>query len=146
VLIAKGYRVRFVLFGNRSVRAPAGYALLHDPSGHAWPKCSGLCAPFTKTKETVDDREARSYFGFFSDAPGLGKLVLPPKDLGSWKRVGEVDEILYTRARPNRLRSSHQADYFHPFEGKAVLYRRGRLLRIELGRGCVWNWRGIVRP
>lgn len=145
MLIAKGYAVRFIL-EHGAVRPAAGHALLHDPSGHAWPRCSGLVAPFRKTREEVEDREARSYFGLFSDAPMKGLLALPPRALSDWNYLGDVEEIEYTRRRPGGLRASHQAPYFHEFEGRVRLYRRGNLFRIELGRGCSWNWRGIVRP
>lgn len=146
MLIAKGYRVSFVIENGRKVSAPAAYALLHDPSGSGWPKCSGLVAPFTKGGGEVARNsagDARSYFGH---DPKLGHLSAPPRNISAWKRVGVVNEILYSRRRPSGLPAKHAADYYHPFKGTATLYRRGRLLRLELHEGCVWNWRGLVRP
>jgi len=144
MLIAKGYRVNLKLENGRKVRAPASYGLLHDPSGRDWAKCSSLIAPFQKTGDEVSDGEAKSYFG---SEPREGRIALPPKSLGAWHRVGPVVEIEYTRRRPGRLPADHQADYYHPFEGKhPMLYRIGKLLRLELGSGCSWNWRGLIRP
>jgi hypothetical protein len=145
MLIAKGYGVRFVM-EHGSVRPARTHALLHDPSGRVWPKCSGLVSPFRKTGDEINDSTAKSYFGLFSDAPRRGILVMPPRALSEWRFSGYVEEIEYSRFRPDGLRSSHRDDYFHPFKGDALLYRRGGLFRIELGRGCLWNWRGIVRP
>jgi hypothetical protein len=143
MLICKGFSVSFVLASGKKVKAPGGYGLLHDPSGRDWAKCSGLVAPFQKGGGEIDDREAKDYFGH---APREGALSLPPRALSSWKKLGVVSEILYTRRRPGRLPADHQDQYFHPFKGTATLYRRGRMLRLELGADCSWSWRGIVRP
>jgi len=148
MLIAKGYAVRVLLERGANqvwVAAPASYGLLHDPSGTDWSKCSGLVAPFSKGGGELDDGDAKSYFGH---APREGELALPPKALSRWKRLGVITEIEYTRRRPGNLPADHKAPYYHPFEqGKLpTLYRLGRLLRFEMGPGCVWNWRGIVRP
>jgi len=144
MLIAKGYKVTLVLEAGRRVAAPASYALLHDPAGRDWPRCSALVAPFRKGGGQIENSEAKSYFG--SD-PRAGSVTMPARSLSGWRRVGAVEQILYSRRRPGNLPASHKADYEHPFkEGKATLYRRGRLLRVELGPGCVWNWRGFVTP
>jgi hypothetical protein len=144
MLIAKGFSVSFKLTNGKMVRAPGGYGLLHDPSGKDWPKCSGLVASFSKGGGEIDDRLAKDYFGH---APREGELSLPPRALSAWKKVGAVAEILYTRRRPGRLLADHQDEYFHPFEkGTPTLYRRGRMLRLELGPNCEWSWRGVVRP
>lgn len=144
MLIAKGYRVIFALQDGRKVRPPAGYAMLHDEDGRDWPRCSALVMPIRMSRDEVKDGKARSYFGH---APAAARVVLPPRALGLWQRVGVIDTVLYTRRRPRGLPASHQADYFHPIEkGTATLYRRGRWYRMELGSGCQWNWRGIIRP
>jgi hypothetical protein len=144
MLIAKGYKVTVVLESGRHVTAPAAYALLHDPAGRDWPRCSALVAPFRKGGGEIRNREAESYFG---SRPREGSVSVPPRALSVWRRVGAAVQILYSRRRPGNLPAAHKADYEHPFkEGKATLYRRGRELRIELGRGCVWNWRGFVTP
>jgi hypothetical protein len=145
VLICKGFAVSFIMKSGRKVSAPAGYGFLHDPSGSSWARGSGLVAPFQKRGDEISNSAARSYFG---NDPKGGAIALPPKSLGAWKRVGEVAEILYTRRRPAKLPTAHADDYYHPISESArvTLYRRGRLLRVELGSGCVWNERGIVKP
>jgi hypothetical protein len=138
MLIAKGYSPSFEMVAGKIVRAPKGAALLHDPTGRAWPSCSGLVMTFTKGGGPIEDRDAEDYLGV---GPLRGSLEVPPKALREWKPLGEVEVVNYRRI------GKHAAPYYHPIEGgKALLYRRGRALRIELGSGCVWSWRGIVRP
>jgi hypothetical protein len=143
LLIAKGYSVSFRV-NNRWIKAPGGYALLHDPSGSSFAKCAALIAPFSKNRQAIQNGEARSYFG---QDPLGGSIAVPPRALSAWKKVGPVEEIRYTRKCPGR-KCAHAAPYFHPFEKgyTPMLYRRGRLLRLELGPGCEWTERGIVRP
>jgi hypothetical protein len=144
VLICKGFAVSFVMENGKTVRAPASYGFLHDPSGRDFSKNSGLVAPFSKGGGEIDDGAARDYFGHPARE---GEIALPPRSLGEWTRVGRVTEILYARRRPGRLPASNKADYYHPIEhGTATLYRRGKLLRVELGANCEWNARGIVKP
>ena len=143
MLIAKGFSVSFLLVSGKKVKAPASYGLLHDPSGKDWPRCSGLVAPFSKGGEEIDDKLAREYFGH---APREGELTQPPRALSSWRKLGVVEEILYYRRRPGNLPADHKGEYYHPPKGTATVYRLGRLLRLELGPNCLWNWRGIVSP
>lgn len=150
MLIAKGFAVTFIMDDGRRIKAPAGYALLHDQDGTDFPRCSGFVMPFQHSARDpeVDNATARTYFGH---QPFRGSAAAPPRALSAWRRVGdlddmEVDEILYTRRRPRSLPVTHGARYFHPFKGRATLYRHGRLFRIELGAGCVWNARGVVTP
>ena len=151
MLIAKGYTVSFKLVEGGTVKAPASYALLHDPEGKEFPKCAGFTSPFVKQGRAVNNREAKSYFEKFGDTRSLpigGQLGIDvPNPLSKWKRIGEIEKINYTRKCPGRS-CSHPGRYYHPFEqGKfPVLYRWGRHLRMEMGRGCEWNWRGVVYP
>jgi hypothetical protein len=138
MLIAKGYAPSFKMVEGGTIRGGRGAALLHDPTGRAWPSCSGFIIAFSKGGKETKDSAAEEYLG---RAPKLGEATVPPKALSSWKRVGEVETVNYRRI------GNHAASYYHPIEGgRAVLYRRGHALRIELGSGCVWNWRGIVKP
>ena len=138
MLIAKGYGVSFEMKQGPVVRAPAGAALLHDPTGKHWPSCSGLVMRFTKTNRPIHDDAAKEYLGI---EPRAGSITTPPRRLSEWKRVGDVAVINYRRI------GEHADSYYHPIErGAAVLYRRPGALRVELGGGCVWNWRGIVKP
>jgi hypothetical protein len=163
MLITKGFRVSFVLTSGKTIRPPASYALMHDEDGADWPYCSGLVAPLkTTSKQPVRSEKAALYFGY---EPYRGTALIPSGDdrrLSSWKKVGDVAEILYTRRRSGGAPASHKGDYYHSIRQKkpgilaavlrlglpagATLYRQGRLYRIELARGCVWNWRGIVSP
>ena len=144
MLIAKGYAVSFKLVGGRIVRAGRGSALLNDESGKAWPKCSGLVMRFTKRNEPLKDSNAEAYLMV---DPRKGEIDTPPRALSKWKYVGEVAVVNYTRPE-----GPHAGPYYHPIDGaeegaaKALLYRRGSAYRLELADGCVWNWRGIVRP
>ena len=131
---------------GRPVKLPARAALLHDESGRDWPSCSALVMPIHPSRgdEPVRDRAAQSYF---NDQPMGCSVELPPRSLSSWRALGEISEILYTRRRPHGLPGQLQDDFYHPIEkGKARLYRLGHVYRIELGPRCQWNWRGIVRP
>jgi hypothetical protein len=143
VLICKGFSVSFVLASGKRVKAPVSYGLLHDPSGRNWAKCSGLIAPFSKGGDEIDDKLAKDYFGH---TPREGELRLPPRSLSSWRKLGAATEILYYRRRPGNLPAEHKDSYFHPFKGTATVYRLGKMLRVELGPGCDWSYRGIVRP
>ena len=147
MLVVKGFRAIFKMEDGQTVRPPAGHAILHDESGKDWPRCAALIAAI-KTHPNdppVSDAAAKSYLGA---EPRVGSTTLPPRALGSWSRVGRIEEFLYTRRRPRDLPGKLQDDYYHPIEkGVATLFewRRG-IYRVELGRGCLWNWRGIVRP
>lgn len=153
MLIAKGYEVglRRRSTGSRNgsmVKPPASYALCHDPSGKDWPKCSILILPFRRGQGETDYRPAKEYFGY---DPGLGVVTSsPPRDLKQWTLVCEVDAIDYWRPGID-----HEGDYEHYFKGRGYVwgdkqfpkvYRRGRIYRLELGGGCVVNWRGICHP
>ena len=133
----------FKLANGKTVKAPGGYGLLHDPSGRDWAKCSGLVCSFSKGGDEIDDAAARDYFGH---TPREGTMRLPPRSLSAWRKLGVAVEILYTRRRPGKLPAENQDKYYHPFKGTATVYRLGRMLRVELGPGCEWNYRGIVRP
>lgn len=128
--------------------------MLHDPSGRAWPARSVLVGPFRGNLRRAAPDEvspaARHYLGGSHD-PKIGSVDTPPKDLGQWTYVGDVERIRYTRTgrkSPGR--------YQHPFnEGlmamihgrrKVRLYRRGRYYRLELPRGAMLDARGYVWP
>jgi hypothetical protein len=133
-----------------TIKAPASYAFLHDPAGKYWPSCSALIAPLDRRyDEEVSHGPGQQYFGhkpLAGETPDIGKLP-SFKAISKWKYLGEIEEIYYTRMRPRGLPNYAKDRYKHPIEnGRALLYRRGRMLRIELGSGCVWNWRGIIKP
>jgi hypothetical protein len=159
MLIAKGYDVSFKLEGNsKKVAAPSSFAMLHDPEGASWPASSVLIAAFMKKGDEINDDFAEDYFG---DPPLGGKINLPPLSLDSWKLLGSVKEINYDRRRPNGLPAKYEGPYYHVFDGteglfgwaylifKAPapqLYRRGRMLRLELPWGADLNDRGYIWP
>jgi hypothetical protein len=144
MLIAKGYRVVFrSARTGKNIYPPASSALLHDPEGKSWNKNSGLVAGFRRERLDVTNGEAEKYFNY---EPNGGKINLPPKSLGQWHLVDEVDYIVYTRPGDreglgNNLRYEHDFKNYLP-----KVYRRGRVYRIELGPTCKWNWRGISSP
>jgi hypothetical protein len=149
MLIAKGYDIelRLASEGHKPiVRPPKSYAMLHDPSGRDWPSCSVLITPFRKGRQDVEDALAEEYFGY---EPKAGAVIIPSRDLGNWKKWGEVAEIDYWRP------GEHRGDWWHPFGegwwifpgGKLpLLYKQGRLLRMEFTEGCELSWRGFVYP
>lgn len=162
MLIVKGFRVSFVLSSGKTVRPPASYALMNDEDGRDWPRCSGLIGPLSRTSKTpISNAQAKAYFGY---QPMAGSAVIPSgeeRKLSNWRLLGEVKEVLYTRRRAGREPAEHEDDYYHPISKGVIgrllevvlglpagarLYRWGRWYRIELAAGCVWNWRGIVRP
>ena len=145
-LDAKGWNVTLVLDSGRKVRGAKGAALLHDESGRQWPADSGLIMPFSRRgSEPLEDADGktRKYFGD-DYALRAVRVALPPASLRSWTRVGRVARIDYTR------RGAFADDFYHPFERAGlvwktdlpVLYRRGRVLRIEGVRR--WSWRGFL--
>jgi hypothetical protein len=150
LLIAKGFRCRFFLEEGGSRR---GAVLLHDEDGEAWPYTSGLIVPsFRRLGEPCDDRAAQRYYG--DDYPlKEGVVTLPPRDLRRWEAVGPVNVAHYDRrgdVEPGPKEHEFGAGYslFRALGGGAlpVLYKLGPNMRLELGNGAVWNWRGIVRP
>jgi hypothetical protein len=150
-LICKGTSSSFSLQeGRKRVGAPRGAALLHDPSGAAWPKCSVLFMSFNRTAETVTmTKDAGYYLGEDYEAR-KGKCTLPPRALAEWETIGLVKMIWYTRTgiyAPGR--------YKHPFGVERKLLFRGDLpmlrryeqsMRLDLASGCVVNYRGFVWP
>lgn len=157
MLIAKGYDVRFGARGKK-IAAPASYGMLHDPTGADWPSSSVLVAPFSKDREEIDFDLAESYFG---DGPLGGSVNLPPRDISRWTLVGNVESIDYSRRRPHGLPSKYEGDYYHFFDGsegllsilsllfkapEPVLYRRGKIFRMELPAWAELSDRGYIWP
>lgn len=124
--------------------------MLHDPSGQDWPKDSLLVCAFRRGRRPADDQTAKHYLGREYQAH-VGSVQVPPRELTSWKRVGDIATIYYERPgtkAPGR--------YYHHFgkrrlealfkKGNAVLYKRGSAYRVELGAGSVADDRGLVFP
>jgi hypothetical protein len=137
MLIAKGTRIGLILASGKTLK-PGG-VLLHDPEGEDWPRCSGLIMPIERTSRPINGTtRAKEYIG---RNVRLGWVNTPPKQLSAWHRIGKVvGAIDYTRS------GKHADDYRHDFKEDVTAYRRGRAVRLELGSGCTWNWRGFVRP
>lgn len=147
MLIVKGFRCRFFLEGGSS---RSGNVLLHDESGDDWPYTSGLIVPgFQRLGEPCDDKQAQRYYGADYDLR-CGRVELPPRDLeDGWEEIGRVVRVHY-----DRRGEVEPGPYEHEFGegglfrivmggGFPRLYRRESAMRIELGRGAVWDWRGI---
>jgi hypothetical protein len=150
VFICKGTQVRFKMKDGCTIKARG--AMLHDPVGHSWPRCSLLIAPFQRggraATEAEKDGAPKEYLGRTHEYH-VGKLDRPPSSLSEWERVGEVATIYYVR--PGRKAPGR---FYHHFgqrrlaafykKGKAILYKRGSMYRVELARGCIVDGRGIV--
>ena len=160
MLIVKGLSPRFFLADGTERRGPQGASLLHDESSQSWPYSSGLVMRFDKRGEPCDDEYARRYYGGDYEIH-CGTIELPPKSISAWHLVGEVERAEYTRPgliEPGRYEHTfgeHEepgildriASFFHAAEGQLPkLYEREHALRLELGPGAVWSWRGIVWP
>jgi hypothetical protein len=150
MLIAKGYAPVFV-FKNGSTRR--GRVLLHDEGGESWPYSSGLVVPsFKREGKPCDDAKAKAYYGS-SYRLKEGSITLPPRDLSAWRPVGEVRRADYDRR--GHIEPGPKKHAFGQVRSPLFLWRRGghpilyvyrSFMRIELGSGCEWDWRGIVHP
>jgi len=132
-------------------RKPSG-PMLYDPSGRAWPSCSLLFASFTKGPEEKDPPDDAIDFYGSRYIVHRGTVSLPAKNLSSWRKIGPIEEIEYTRPGTRA-----PGDFGHLFgkrrwqalykQGRLpILYVLGRTHRLELGRGCIVDDRGIVHP
>lgn len=140
MITARAFDVELRVEG-RTVRAPAGYALLY---GSPIPSGTALWMAFDRTPVDVrPSSDAKKYVG--PEVSVRRGVQLPDMDLKTWSPIGEVDDVLYYR------RGTHQGDYVHPFGGKMLwvfsrrkpmLYRQGAIMRVEL-RGASWGVRGF---
>lgn len=124
---------------------------LHDETGRYWPKCSVLISSFNKLDTPVDPNdEAADYFG--ADFETLeGRVTLPPKAISEWKEVGEIEVLFYVRDGLYAPGGYHHAIGKRRMwnlwrSGEAFLYRYGGAHRVELGKGCIVDSRGVVHP
>jgi hypothetical protein len=150
MLRAIGYRSDLHL-KDGDWRKPPG-PMLYDPSGRAWPSCSLLFASFTKGGlERDPPSDAVDFYGRRYEVH-RGTISMPTRDLGAWRKIGPVEELEYTRPG-----TKAPGDFGHLFGKRRwqtlykascfpVLYVLGRAYRLELGRGCVVDERGIVHP
>lgn len=152
-----GRDVVLVLRGGREVAARRKRdGMLYDVSGHYWPKCSLLIAPFDQGRETIDVKKARHFFGRNVDV-FEGSAPLPSRSLHAWRELGEVDQVFYDRA------GKYDGPFKHTFNSPrglwqlawpfmrgssepAILYAHGDCYRVELPHGCIVDDRGIVLP
>jgi hypothetical protein len=160
-LLCLGRETLIVLVDARELEPPKTYGLLFDPSGKNWPRCSLLIAPYEEgTREVSPPRGlARDYFG--DDAKIYrGEVKLPPRKLGAWQPLGEVDALYY-----DRTGTAHRGYFRHRFyaprglyrllflvkakkrdEHPVIVYEYGEALRIDMPAGCIVDDRGIVMP
>lgn len=134
-------------------------AMLHDPKGVSWSKCSLLFVKFAHGRAPATAAQKRGapreYLGKTYNAH-VGTVELPPKNLSEWDRVGEVKEIFYTRHGTkasgrfrhvfNAPRGMMHVVFAVKGTRKVILYQRGSAYRIELGKGCIADDRGIAWP
>jgi len=110
MLIDKGRNIVFQLEG-RDLRLSNELRMLHDPMGDSWPRTSVLFAPIEEDGDPLEeDADVREYFGRGYVAQG-GSVDLPAKNISSWKKVGLVQTIFYTRTgirAPGKFRHQFQ--------------------------------------
>jgi hypothetical protein len=156
-----GTCVTFVLKDGGEIDARKRDALLYDPSGRYWPRCSLLVAGFDRGGGVARDatKEARAFYGRSATIRAGTLEMVPPLDLSAWARLGPLESIFYER------RGTKAPGYFrHEFnkprglwklifaiKGRsvkqpAVLYNLRSLYRVELPEGCIVDDRGIVAP
>jgi hypothetical protein len=154
VLLVLGLDVSFEMAKGGEVVLPPEDGMMHDQKGRAWPKCSLLFGPFEESaeEETELDEDAVQWFGDEYEAM-RGMVDRPPKELArAWRVLGKVRRVIYYRTGV-----LHPDLFEHEFGRRRVqalfkkgdlpvLYERGAFLRLELGRACVVDDRGIVFP
>jgi hypothetical protein len=154
-VICKGTRVVFEMKDDSVVRPPAGYGMMHDPSGKHWSACALLIGPFTRGVQVQDEdvpTKAKQYLGRTYHVH-KGEMSLPPKSMSAWTKVGECAQILYVRGGRKAPGGFHHefgrtGTIFSLFKGvgRAQLYRCGRFYQLRLGRKCMLDERGVIWP
>lgn len=158
-LVSLGRRVALIMADGSLSKPRSQAAILYDPSGMYWPRCSVLVCSFVRNGTTMKlDGFTKDWFGRDYDLRE-GSANLPPRDLARWREVGAVAKILYTRGSGDRRPAKAAGDYEHQFGGKSIfdiftftrpelpiLYRYGAALRLELGKRCHVTGRGFVAP
>jgi hypothetical protein len=134
-------RVAFDMADGKHIRLPPRYATFHDEEGTVLPKCAVFFGHFKKTRKPAEmSRADRRYFGAQHRAV-LAELPKIPVD--GWREIGPVKMIYY-------VRRGHRAPggFHHPFaEGhRPILFKQGRLYKLELGSGCLVDDRGYRWP
>lgn len=119
---------------------PKGYGTFHDQKGLVLPKCQVFFGHWKKTSMPAKmDRSQRRYFGADHKA-FMAKLPKIPVE--GWKKIGDVEMIYYVR-RGKRA----PGGFHHPYKSRhPVLYKQGKLFKLDLGDGCVVDDRGYVFP
>ncbi|MDE2022188.1 MAG: hypothetical protein KGI71_04760 [Patescibacteria group bacterium] len=146
MLIARGHHASFELEDGRTVRGAGGAEILQDETGADLPKNVVLVVALRRTGKPLGDvpAEVRRHFGP-DYQPLEGRATLPPLSTG-WRLVGRVREARYSR------RGQYDGDWEHAFGQRRLfggraelpsLYRRGEALKLVLGDGQWWDWRGV---
>lgn len=158
MLIKKGDQAYFIFEdGEHKINAPRGAAMIHDPSGRAWGKCSLLFMRFRHGGRNVTPAEyagaPREYLGReYERRARVAPIELPPRGLAGWETLGRIKQIYY-----NRIGTRAPGKFQHPFGERSaqMLFRKGSLptlyrgyqsMRLELHGGCIVDDRGIVWP
>ncbi len=119
-----------------TVDLPASYWLAIDQGGELWRRCDVMVLP------VASKAQGRGVLPFYGHLGGSGPVAfhLPPS--GGWRRVGQVDQVLYTRP--------DQGPKFHLFERghRIELYSHPsrRAWRLVLPDGCKVNHLGFEWP
>jgi hypothetical protein len=152
-VIRKGSRVLFEMTDGSDVIPKASHAMLHDPSGKYWPARSVLVGPIDKGGATDEAPKAATQYLGRSYRIHEGSCALPPRALGEWEPLGDVECIYYHR-HGNKARGRFRHEFNRKtslhvlFKGKrrVRLYGWGDWCRLELPRDAVVDDRGLVFP
>jgi hypothetical protein len=153
-----GTGIRLHLHGKKRLLCPRG-AMIHDPSGKHWPKCSLLIAPMgrggRKAKPEEYEGAPKHYLGRTYQAK-IVELEFPSAS-GDWETIGKIDRIDYVRGgtkapggfthKMNAPRGVYKVTHFLK-GGRAdvTLRKSGSYYRLDFPRGCILDDRGIVYP
>ena len=112
--------------------------MIHDPTGTQLPKRYVFIGPFRRSRTPVElDANGVAYFGH--DYEAVGAVVDVPS--GPWKRVGDVQQIIYDR---DRGYYAERRPYEHTFRSPIPVSKCGQFKRLEMPLGSRVNWRGFV--
>jgi hypothetical protein len=134
-------RVAFEMADGKMLRLPASFGTFHDQEGVVLPKCSVFFGNYKKTGRKVEmSRSDKRYYGGSYKAQ---LATLPKIPISGWIEIGPVAKIFYVRKGPRA-----SGGYHHPFAAghQPVLFKSGRLYRLDLGSNCLVDDRGYRWP
>jgi len=154
-----GRAIRLHMDSGKMIQ-PRG-AMIHDPSGRDWPKCSLLIVPVGRSrvrKATDEEYEGapKHYLGRDHN-PKVVQVTFPSSSTAEWKRIGELRRIDYVRGGTkapggykhhiNKPRGVYRVTHLlRGGDQPVVVSKLGSAYRLDLPNGCIIDDRGIVYP